>query len=73
MKFELMAETAAFGSQYCDLACLIMFCVCVFFFFFFPFQISILCVVKSLTIQSCCLLLYQESYRLNRSFLLSNF
>ena len=34
MKFELMAETAAFGSQYCDLACLIMFCVCVFFFFF---------------------------------------
>ena len=38
MKFELMVETAAFGSQYCDLACLIMFCVCVFFFFFFLFK-----------------------------------
>ena len=35
VKFELMAETAAFGSQYCDLACLIMLCVCVCVFFFF--------------------------------------
>ena len=71
MKFELMVETAAFGSQYCDLACLIMLCVCVCVFFFF--LISILCVVKSLTIQSYCLLLYQENYRLSRSFFIIEF
>ena len=44
-------------------------CMCFFLFF----QISILCVVKSLTIQSCCLLLYQESYRLSRSFFIIEF
>ena len=68
MKFELMVKTAAFGSQYCDLACLCMLWVCVCFC-----QISMLCVVKGLTIQSCYLLLYKESYRLNRSFFIIEF
>ena len=41
---------------------------------FFFSQISMLCIVKSLTIQSCYyLLLYNENYFLNHYFLLSNF
>ena len=76
MKFELMVETAAFGSQYCHLACLYEYvvgvracaCVCVCFFF------KSVCygVVKSLTIQSWYLILYKESYRLDH-FLIIEF
>ena len=57
VKFELMVETASKCGG--------------FFFFFFSNQYVMY--GKSVTLQSCYLLLYNENYFLNRSFLLSNF